>query len=520
MFNIVLYRFNKRPNSTRVPTSAGTTVPCAMKSISSVITPIVEITDPHMNNEIPLFNYAYIADFGRYYFIEDVRYDIGVWTLFLRCDVLASYKEDILNSRQYVLRSAVSYNPDLVDTFYNTYVDEQNAYAKQSASNDPEEYIPSTDTWQVKSRYFSGSIGDGCFVIGVVGTTLTGVNYYLMPSRVFRRFLDRGFQMVPSDMTDVSQGVAQSLYNYLQYVTYCKWFPVMPSTGNLSQYTAVAEIPCGSQTVDVSATVGSGVPDDCYHIDTNMVLEYREYIDIPRHPSAVTYPYLNLSPYSQYSLYFQPFGCIPLDTTKIYGSDEIRCTWYVDFCTGSVELQLFADNGAMVYTESTQIGVTIPISSLIVDWKVGLGLSALTWIKTQAESITPEGISLAAFGNAHRNMNDVRTAIENTPDQNKNLIDTVMDTISASMGQITTKGQPASFLSYQMGRPFIFAFFMEQTAHDIARFGAPCCQNLRLENLPGFILCGNAIVDYSTGNPTVDEQNAIISMLNSGVYIE
>jgi len=518
MFNITLYKFNKRPNSTKVPTTGGDVVPCVMKSISSVITPIIEVTDPKGNNNIPLYNYAYIPAFNRYYFIEDVRFDIGVWTLFLRTDVLASYKEDIENSRQYVLRSASAYNPDLVDTFYNTYVDEENAYAKALATNYPEEYVPADDTWAVRSTYFSGSIGNGCFVVGVVGTTLTGVNYYLMPARVFRRFLNRGFQMVPSQMTSVDTGIAQSLYNYLQYVTYCKWFPVMPSPRTLDQYTAVYEIPCGSQTINVSASSDT-TPDDCYHIDTNMVIEYREYITIPKHPSFGTYNYLNLSPFAQYSLYFQPFGCIPLDSTKIYGSDELKVTWYIDFCTGAVELQLFNEQGGMVYTESTQIGVTIPISSMIVDWKVGLGLSALTWIKTKAEDMSGSA-PLTAFGNAHRNMNDVRAAIENAPEQNKSLIDTVMDTVSASMGQVATKGQPASFLSYQMGRPYIFAFFMEQTAHDINRFGAPCCANKRIDSLTGFVLCANAMVDYVTGHPTVDEQNAIISMLNSGVYIE
>ena len=106
MFNIVLYNFNKRPNSTKKPpvTLIGRTIPCSMKTVSSVITPIIEITDPKLGNDIPLYNYAYIQDFARYYFIEDIRYDLGVWTLWLRCDVLATYQQDILNSRQYILR--------------------------------------------------------------------------------------------------------------------------------------------------------------------------------------------------------------------------------------------------------------------------------------------------------------------------------------------------------------------------------------------------------------------------------
>lgn len=517
MFDIYLYNFNKKPNSLDKPgiSDVPDTYKCVMKTISSVITPVIEIADTKGTNRIPLYNYAYIPDFQRYYFVEDVRYDIGVWTISMRCDVLATYRTDILNSRQYVLRSSSDYNDDLVDTFYNTYIDPSTCYSRVLATSDPEEHLPN-DTWRTLSYYFSGQIGQGCFVIGVVGTVLTGVNYYLMPTRVFRRFLNNGFQMVPSDMTSVDTGIGQALYNYLQYVTYCKWFPFMPAPSRLAQYTAVTEIPCGSQSVDVSA---SGSVDDCYQISSDMVIELREQITIPRHPQASSYSYMDLSPFSQYTLYFQPFGCIPIDSTKIYGSTYLTLKWYIDFCTGCVELRAYADNGALVYTESTQIGVTIPISSMIVDWKVGAGVSALTWLKTAAEEISG-GADLSSFGNAHRNMNDVRASIESAaPDTNKSLIDTIMDTTMASLGQCTTKGQPASFLSYQMGKPFIFAYFMNQTAHDPDLFGMPLCEDKRLDNLSGFVLCGNAVVDYVTGNPTVDEQNAIISMLNSGVFL-
>ena len=69
MFNIVLYNFNKRPNSMKKPTAqtSGQTIQCVMKSVSSVITPIIEISDPKLTNSIPLYNYAYIAAFNRYY---------------------------------------------------------------------------------------------------------------------------------------------------------------------------------------------------------------------------------------------------------------------------------------------------------------------------------------------------------------------------------------------------------------------------------------------------------------------
>lgn len=45
------------------------------------------------------YNYCYIPDFGRYYYISDiVSLRVNVWELQLTVDVLMSHKTDILNS--------------------------------------------------------------------------------------------------------------------------------------------------------------------------------------------------------------------------------------------------------------------------------------------------------------------------------------------------------------------------------------------------------------------------------------
>lgn len=45
------------------------------------------------------FNYMYIDKFKRYYFIEDVEvFPNKIYKLSLKCDVLMSFKDDILNS--------------------------------------------------------------------------------------------------------------------------------------------------------------------------------------------------------------------------------------------------------------------------------------------------------------------------------------------------------------------------------------------------------------------------------------
>lgn len=49
------------------------------------------------------FNYAYIPDFKRYYFVESIEVTPNkIYNISLRCDVLESFKNDILESSGFV----------------------------------------------------------------------------------------------------------------------------------------------------------------------------------------------------------------------------------------------------------------------------------------------------------------------------------------------------------------------------------------------------------------------------------
>lgn len=66
-------------------------------------------------NSIIKSNYAYLSEFDRYYYIEDVTVTPNeLYSMDLRCDVLMSFKDDILNSEAYIEQSTSS-NP-----YYNS----------------------------------------------------------------------------------------------------------------------------------------------------------------------------------------------------------------------------------------------------------------------------------------------------------------------------------------------------------------------------------------------------------------
>lgn len=82
-----------------------------LKSDCDMVNP--EITFD-LDNNILVFNYCYISAFQRYYFIDDVNIINGMMVVRLHCDVLMSFKEDILASVGTITRTNAgdNYIPD------------------------------------------------------------------------------------------------------------------------------------------------------------------------------------------------------------------------------------------------------------------------------------------------------------------------------------------------------------------------------------------------------------------------
>lgn len=65
------------------------------KGETDIKTPVVVLH----SETIILFNYAYIPEFNRYYFVDKIElFPNGIYNITLKVDVLESFKNDILNS--------------------------------------------------------------------------------------------------------------------------------------------------------------------------------------------------------------------------------------------------------------------------------------------------------------------------------------------------------------------------------------------------------------------------------------
>ena len=83
-----------------------------LKENTNIINPMIILSSETL---LTSYNYAYIPDFERYYFINSITINSKkVYVLSLECDVLESFKTDILNSNAYIGKS------DTINNYYNS----------------------------------------------------------------------------------------------------------------------------------------------------------------------------------------------------------------------------------------------------------------------------------------------------------------------------------------------------------------------------------------------------------------
>lgn len=114
-FTITLYQNtaeNNRVDKTNYLTSVGS-INGTLRSECSILRPSIIIAQ----DTLPMFNYVYIAVFGRYYFVTGITsVNFGLWRIELNTDVLMSYKEGVKALTAIIARQENDYNDNLIDT--------------------------------------------------------------------------------------------------------------------------------------------------------------------------------------------------------------------------------------------------------------------------------------------------------------------------------------------------------------------------------------------------------------------
>lgn len=463
----IFYQFAKRTNSTKRP-SGGQEFGIDLKAPCNIIDPEIKIAT---QSDPTGYNYCYLPTFSRYYWVKNWTYVDGLWNASLTVDTLASYRDQIGNSTEYVARSSATYDGTISDGLY-----------------------PATAKVQSVTTAFQGgfaeTINGGFFVIGFIAksaNSIGAVTYVVMTPSNAKRLsakLLTNVSYLNIDNAEISDNLTKILFNPYQYIVSCNYFPF-----DVAELTAhlplVSSVDVGWWSVDVPCWILGA--------DNNNLTKSVS-VGIPKHPQAASRGgYCNASPYTDYTIFLQPFGVIPLDASKLWGAATLSIQYVVDLFTGDSILRIFTNTNQLVHETTAKLGVPIQLSNIAFDIPSGGGL-------LQTGIAAAFGGLQAAFSGG--SISDVGNGILNAA--------------QASNADVASKGATGSTIAFD-SIPYMVARFKILVDDNNEHHGRPLCRRVRLFSIPGFIMVDDPDIALPA---TAAEIDSVKSYMKNGFFLE
>ena len=459
MITVGLASFAKPNNSTRIAAASNfTNYNGVLVEPCSIMKPLIKFEGIQVWN----YNYAYISQFSRYYFIDDYYTENGFWYAQMTVDVLASFKTSIGSSTQYIERAANKQNAYALDTFYPTTGD----------------YTVSEAIFNEDQTPIDGLSG-GVFAINITGSTESIVSTYMCNFSTFKAFVTSlwAYASNTSVWDNLNQGIVNSLFEPYKHIGSVIWFPNDASIYGWDDNFYVTHITIG----DWSASV-TEVGQRFYVVDHNLGGPIGT-LTIPKHPQAATYgKYLNLEPYSRYIYQDDVFGSIQLNASAL--NDKTTATAYK-------------------YTD--------PMSG-----------TQLLWLPDGQRRLTMGGV-LIPMENNSLNLGGVFSSIGQSA---KGLLTgDPISTVSGALGAVTNFLQPVVTQTGQSGStlahtafPSIMAEFWKTPTQYPNRFGKLYCTQASINTISGYVKCKDA--HWQNNKAFADEIQMVEAYMNGGMFYE
>lgn len=480
MINARWFSCDKDERSTKQP---GGGVPLAgeLKEDCGVISPHFLV-----DGDVLGFNYCEIPELGRNYWVKNWVWRNGLWEAQLVVDVLGSYRAEIGNSVEYVVR-AVNGDGAVVDSLYQPTADV-------------------TTVVESAGRPFLRPTLGGTFCLGVIGkSSSTGPCYYLVdPVQMtgFTNYLFSDNDYLGIDTDEISAGLQKALYNPAQYVVSCVWYPFTVANAGSAENIKFGWWVCqgASGRLLPAGMIYSGGVD----------------FAVPKHPDSVERgKYLNLSPWSRYELYLRPFGTFQLDSSLLVNTDSLSAEWHIDLSCGNAVLEVLDDNSDMLLEVNGMVGVPIQLAQMARNPFAGMqmsrananaGMSVMGGVINGAASLIAGDIGGGV---------SALTGIGSTAINWK--YDHVESAAKAQIPMLTTSGSQGSRADlYEEAQ--LVGRFAGLPGEDRAHQGRPLMQMRRIGSLSGFVQV--AAPKIQIARATADEMGLIKEYMTGGFYFE
>ena len=338
---------------------------------------------------------------------------------------------------------------------------------------------------------FAETISGGFFVIGFIAkaaNSIGAITYVVMTPGNAKKLsakLLTDVSYLSIDNSEISDNLTKVLFNPYQYIVSCNYFPF-----DIAELTAhlplVAKIDVGWWSVDVPGWILG---------EDNNNFKKSVSVTVPKHPQAANRgEYCNVAPYTDYTIYLQPFGVIPLDASKLWGAATLSIQYVTDLFTGDCVMRIFTDNKQLVHETTAKLGVSIQLSNINFGIPSGSGGLLQTGFAAAFG-----GLQAALSGGT---LSDVGNGILNAA--------------QATNADVASKGATGSTIAFDM-TPYMVARFKIIADDNNEDHGRPLCQRVQLSTIPGFIM----VDDPDLALPaTAAEIDSVKSFLRNGFFLE
>lgn len=477
---------NKQRNSTFVPPVGGASTQVLLKDDTSIIRPTFRMHLQHDGmcsaDELMEYNYCYCSTLKRYYWITNIiQITAAIFDIYCEVDVLATFRDDILNTEAFVQYASIGYNPMI-----------------------PDSRIARSDSTQTHVQSVSSDLFDinGSFIIQVASSESDGdtgvVECYCLSKDEISGLTEKLYS------SDFITKITDTFSNPDSALTRCMWVPIDKgrASGAVSTSTMFNDVDLGTYTTA--------------RRDLHEEIIFSPYIEYKTPPNVEPQgwaDFRNLEPYSEYTLWLPGAGLVQLPMISMFGTgaSQPQFTLKVDVSvpTGDIvyTINRMVDTDANpgrvsnnVLTVKGNIGVELPVSS----YQSGMGSA----ISSALSAVGSMAVMAAAPPAAPFMIGGLITNASNT-------------FINASQSQLTAGGSMGSFAVD--GQLIQYAcmtrvFKTSDSPSGIAKvIGGPVfCHKILSECLTGYVLCQGAYVQ-TWG--TKEELDMISSFLNGGGVI-
>lgn len=521
--NVTFYTgFTKRVNSTKRP-SGGTTLSVALKDDTSIESPVFRLDK---GNNAAYMNYNYCQFNGAYYYIDDVVLtNRNIYEYHCRKDVLATEKNRILASTQYVTRSTNRYNVKTIDAAY------------------PATGVVKSSTTQAtfNTSGFSGlsTVVNSTAVLGIIGGSIAtseiansrfgAVTYYIMNMSTLAKFinyltLDTSYFAIEG--SDLPEGMQKALINPFQYIVSCFIIPcsydsVYSQLHSWSSVASTSTIEFGYQfSFDTQSTkcakLLQGLATFSPRAVSTIIRAWQWDVELPKHEqtyNAVTgestdRDYLNKAPYTTHHIFADPFGQVLIDSDFMMANNyKVRISCDVDIITGKGYMNISNQNESTIINRvPSQVGVNLPLAQVSID-QLAVQQAETKGVASLVSGLVGVGSNLAS-GNVVGAINSGITAFTGS-------VNAQADEMRAKQPTVQKSGVQDSLFSFVY--PAITHTFSLVTEMDKDRFGAPCNVYGQLSYFEGFCQVDSPVYGSAI---RADDNLSVIQFLKGGIYLE